>query len=106
MRSYWKIMFSIITVGLICVFIVVLGAYAADLRCENNKLIAANKVLQTEIDTLDINLKSANSVDHIESVATEKLGMVYPKEDECVYMSSTDSPKENLALEIRENAYN
>ncbi len=106
MRSHWRFIISIFVLGGICAFIVVLGAYAAELRCENNSLIAENKELQTTIDTLDINLKSANSVDHIESVATEQLGMVYPKEDECIYMSSADSPKQNLALEIRENAYN
>ncbi len=107
MRSaHSKILMLIVFTGVICGLIVVLTAYAAELRCDNNELIKQNEVLQTEVDTLDINLKSANSVDHIEKIATDKLGMVYPQEDECVYMSSAKAPEKNLAMTIRENAYN
>jgi len=45
---------------------VVLTAYAAELRCENNELIAGNKTLRGEVDTLSIKIKSSNSVANIE----------------------------------------
>lgn len=101
-----RILGGAVAIGLICIIMVVLAAYGAELRCENNELIAANETLQGEIDTLNIKIKSANNIDHIESVATKKLGMVYPSEGECVYVSNEDKPDGNFAMVIKEQAYN
>jgi cell division protein FtsB len=84
---------------------VVFTAYSAELRCENNALMNANEALQGEIDTLHVKIKSANNIDHIEKVATGKLGMVYPGEGECVYVSNEDAPEGNFAMIIKEQAY-
>ena len=101
-----RVLTGAIIVGLICIIMVVLVAYGAELRCKNNELLAANETLQGEIDTLNIKIKSANNIDHIEEVATTKLGMVYPSEGECVYVSSDDVPESNFAMVIKEQAYN
>ena len=101
-----RILGSAIMIGLICIMMVVFTAYGAELRCENNELMAANEALQGEIDTLNIKIKSANNIDHIEQVATKKLGMIYPGEGECVYVSGTDKPEGNFAMMIKEQAYN
>ena len=100
-----RILTSAILVGVICIMMVVLSAYSAELRCENNDLIAANEALQGEIDTLNVKIKSVNNIDHIEKTATTKLGMVYPGEGECVYVSSEDKPEGNFAMVIKEQAY-
>lgn len=96
---------TIMLIGLICVSLVVLAAYAAELRCGNNALIAGNDVLQGEIDTLDVKIKAANNVDHIEVVAREQLGMISSDSDRCIYLSDADKAMGNLAMIIRENAY-
>ncbi len=101
-----RILGGAIVIGLICIMMVVFAAYGAELRCENNDLMAANEALQGEIDTLNVKIKSANNIDHIETVATKKLGMVYPSEGECVYVSSEDAPEGNFAMVIKEQAYN
>lgn len=101
-----RILTGTVIVGLICIIIVVLTAYSAELRCENNELIDSNEALQGEIDTLNVEIKSANNIEHIEKVATEKLGMVYPSEGECVYVSDEDAPGGNFAMAIKEQAYN
>ena len=101
-----RILGGAVIIGLICIMMVVLAAYGAELRCENNELMTANEALQGEIDTLNIKIKSANNIEHIESVATGKLGMVYPSEGECVYVSSEDIPDGNFAMAIKEQAYN
>ena len=93
-------------IGIVAIIMVVLTAHAAEVKVDNNLLVKENTALQGEIDTLDIKIKSANSVDHIENFASKTLGMVYPKEGECVYLSHQDAPKGNLAMTIKENAYN
>lgn len=101
-----RILTGVVLIGLICVIMVVVSAYSAELRVENNRLISANEALQGEIDTLSVKIKSANNIEHIEQVATGKLGMVYPSEGECVYISEEDAPEGNFAMAIKEQAYN
>lgn len=101
-----RILTSTILVGIICIMMVVFTAYSAELRCENNALMSANEALQGEIDTLNVKIKSANNIDHIEEVATGKLGMIYPGEGQCVYVSGEDAPAGNFAMVIKEQAYN
>ena len=91
--------------GIIAIILVVLKAHAAEVMCDNNKLIAENKALQGEVDTLDIKIKSANNVEHIEEVARDNLGMVYSDENSCIYLSDRDVPDGNLAMTMKENAY-
>ena len=101
-----RILMTLILVGVICIAMVVLTAYAAELRVENNNLIDKNKALQGEVETLSVQIKTANNIDHIESVAKNKLGMVYPTSDECVYITNNDKASSNLATVIRKEAYN
>ena len=76
-------------IGLICIVMVVVTAYSAELKVENNSLVSSNEAIQGEIDTLNIKIKSANNVEHIEKVAKGKLGMVYPTDGE----KMTNHPK-------------
>ena len=101
-----RILLTTVLIGFVCIAIVVLSAYAAELRVENNDLMDENAALQGEIDTLNVQIKTANNIEHIESVATESLGMVYPEEDQCVYVTSEDTPTGNFASVIKEQAYN
>lgn len=101
-----RILMGVVLIGLICIIMVVVTAYAAELRVENNALISENEAVQGEIDTLNVKIKSANNIEHIEKIATSKLGMVYPSEGECVYLKSSDAPKGNFAMVIKEQAYN
>ena len=106
LRSQRKLIYSILLIGLICVFIVVLTAYATELRVTNNELISNIDVLQGEIDSLNVQIKQANNIERIEKVAIQQLGMVYPDGDQCVYISQEETPEGSLAMLIRENAYN
>ncbi|MEE0514359.1 MAG: cell division protein FtsL [Emergencia sp.] len=101
-----RILTGAAVIGLICIIMVVVTAYAAELKVENNTLMTANETLQGEIDTLNVKIKSANNIEHIEKIATGKLGMVYPAEGECVYVSDADAPSGNFAMEIRKQVYN
>jgi hypothetical protein len=100
-----KVITGIVLIGLISIFIVVLSAYAAELKCGNNKLLATNAELRGDIDTIDVKIKAANSLDNIEKVATSKIGMVRAGSDECIEISETDEAMGNLAMIIKQNAY-
>ena len=100
-----RILVLIFLAGIICIVMVVLTALAAELRYENDALITQNKALQGEVDTLQVKIKSANKISHIETVAVKDLGMVYPDEDACVYITDEDTPEQNFARVIRREAY-
>lgn len=108
MKAYEKrrILFYMVGIGILCLIIVVLNAYSTDLRYRNNDLLETNKALRGEVDTLSIQIESANNIEHIEKFASEKLGMVYPGEGECIYLIHEDKPDANFAMLIRERAYN
>ena len=57
-----RILLGLVIVGLISILIVVLSAYSAELKVENNKLASANEALQSEIDTLSVKIKSAKRI--------------------------------------------
>jgi len=101
-----RVILTIVIAGIICIAMVVLTAYAAELRCENNELIDKNAALQGEVETLSVQIKTANNIEHIEKVATTKLGMRYPTSDECIYITNSDKPKGNFATVIKKEAYN
>lgn len=94
-----------IVIGLMLIVLVVLTAFASEIRSENNTLITKNEALQGEVDTLSVKIKTSNSVDHIESIAKSKFGMVYPTSDQRIYITSKDKPGQNFAAVIREQAY-
>lgn len=100
-----RIMFLIFFVGFVCIAMVVMSALAAEIRHENNILINENEELSGEVETISVKIKSVNSVEHIEKVAKNELGMVYPESSQCVRITDKDAPKENFAAVIRKQAY-
>ena len=101
-----KVLLGLFAIGAICIIMVVLTAYSAELKCDNNDLIKENEALQGEIDTLCVEIKSANNIEYIENYAIQNLGMVYPEEGECVYLNQEEAPDDNFAMLIKERAYN
>ena len=101
-----RILITIVIIGILCIATVLAGAFAAEIKAENNTLTKANTALQGEVDTLSVQIKTSNSIDHIEDVAINQLGMVYPDSDECVYVTDKDKAEENLGEILKEDAYN
>lgn len=101
-----KMISLILAAGIVCILLVVMTAYSAQLRCDNNALMDDNDSLQGQIDTLCVKIKTNNNVEYIEKVAINKLGMKYPEADEYVYVTEKDKPKSNFALAIKKEAYN
>lgn len=105
-RDKRRLVISILLIGFICVGMVVMRAWAAEIRCENNNLNELNEQLASDIDTLGVKISSANSTGTIEQIAKDRLGMEYPTAANCQPLKDSDKPKKNFAAAIREEAYN
>ncbi len=96
----------VILFGIMLIMLVLTVAYSTKLQVDNNRIAKENANLQGEIDTLKIKVKTANNIENIESVAIGKLGMIYPDEGSCVYLTNLDKPKGNFAMALKTQAYN
>ena len=102
-----KIMFSlIVAVAVVLMIVVVMVSYAAKVTYDINTIKAENDVITGEIEDLDGQMLSSNTVLYIESQAKEKLGMKNPDNKHCVYLSSSETPEEGFADMLKEKAYN
>ena len=97
---------AIILIGFILIMAVVVSAYTANLKYQNNELIAANEELQDEVDMLNIEIQTATNLTNIEKIAREKYGMEYADSTQYVYLTDKDAPTAKFASTIMRKAYN
>lgn len=101
-----KIVFFIVLIGLILAFMVLAEAFNATIQHDNNEYTKMNADIQGEIDTLKVKVKTSSNIETIEKIAIEKLGMVYPGDEQCVYLTENDKPKGGFAAMLKNRAYN
>ena len=82
------------------------GAYAASLKYQINSLIASNTEIEKDIETLNVEIKTANNISTIEERALTELGMVYPSTGEIVYVMGEEEPATEFAMLMKDQAYN
>lgn len=100
------VVYAILIVGILLISIVVVSAYTANLKYQNNELIAANEELQDDIDMLKIKIQTATNLENIEKAAKTKLGMTYPDSSQYIYISEKDVPKADFAASLKDKVYN
>lgn len=98
------IFFAFIAVMLF--FLIGLSAYSASIQHANNMLANENSSLEAEIDSLNSRIVEATKVTKIEQTATVDYGMVYPTEENCIYIREDADKEGNLAATIKGEAYN
>lgn len=97
---------GVIIAGIMCLMIVVMSAFAANLNQENNQLQKKNDYIQAEVDSLNTKINDASNINKIEKTATEKYGMVHSESQNCITIGdSKSSSKTNLASAIKDEAY-
>ena len=102
-----KVMFAlIIAVAVVLMMVVVMVSYAAKITYDINTIKAENDVITGEIEDLDVQMLSSNTVIYIESQAKGKLGMKSPDNKHCVYLSTSETPEEGFADMLKAKAYN
>jgi cell division protein FtsB len=95
-----------VIMGLIFVGLIIVSAYGANIKYDINNLAKENAVIQGEIENLNVKIKCAVNIGNVEERAINELGMVYPEVDQFRYLAPEQSGINNLALAIKENAYN
>lgn len=102
-----KMAFStVLAIGAAMIMLIIITAYAANLRYDINSMIKDNQAVMGEIENLQVKLCSANNVDYIEGKAVGTMKMIYPKDKNKIYIYTDDMPERGFADIIKEKAYN
>ena len=105
-RDMVRILGLIFAVGVLCVGMIISTSFAAQVKYDTNQMLQSNHVLESEIGNLNVELYAATSIETIEKKATKKLGMIYPKSKNVVYINGDKVPEEGFAQTMKKQAYN
>lgn len=97
-------LFALFVAGLIFLGVIFISAYCANLKYEINAVNKQTLALQEDIDQLKVEIENGTNIGTIENKALKDLGMIYPTAEQFVYVDG-EAPKEDMALVIKENAY-
>ena len=95
---------AVIILGMLFVGLVMVHAYTADIRYQNNELIYENDELKDEITALNIKILDRQSIDRIESEARGRYNMDYARDDQVMRVSG-DNPTKKFAVSIKKETY-
>jgi len=107
-RTQDKLRLFCITVvaGLLCICLVIGSAYSASIKFDVNQMIKENNIMEGEIQNLTVKIKQASNITTIEDKASNDLGMIYPSNDQYVYVGTEDAASGAIAMIIKDQAYN
>jgi hypothetical protein len=91
--------------GLIGVGMVIASAWMTSIKYEINRVTAVVEETRLEIEKLTVKIEKGTGINVIELRATNELGMIYPSEEQVVYIEDEPPPMNDFAQYIKENAY-
>ena len=95
----------LIIAGVLLVGTVWMSAKATEIKYSINRTNNEIRLLENEINTLNIKIQSSNGIESVEEYAISKLGMKYPKSNQCIYIENGTAVRDDLAAVIKEKAY-
>ena len=101
-----RLLILTVVVGIVCIVLIIITAFAASIKYDTNRMIEENNGLQAEIENLNVKIYSANNIEAIEKTATGKLGMVYPSAKHIVYLTKDEKPDKGFGDVLKQQAYN
>ena len=102
-----KMAFSaVVAAGVIMIMLIIVTAYAANIRYDINSMIKENNPLMGEIENLQAQMYTTNNINYVENKATSELGMAYPETGSKVYITMDDVPEKGFSDVLKEKAYN
>ena len=97
---------AVFIIGFLLISLVVASAFTANLKYQNNELIAANEELQDEIDVLNVEIQATTNLSNIEKIARNKYGMEYADANQYIYLKDVKAPKSNFASSMKKAIFN
>ncbi len=102
-----KLIFSgVVAVGFLMIMLIIITAYAANLRYDINSMIKENNALEGEIENLQAQMYTTNNINYVENKAVNELGMTYPDTGDKVYITMDDVPENGFSDVLKQKAYN
>lgn len=102
-----KMAFSaVVAAGVIMIMLIIVTAYAANIRYDINSMIKENNTLMGEIENLQAQMYTTNNINYVENKATSELGMAYPETGSKVYITMDNVPEKGFSDVLKEKAYN
>ena len=102
-----KMAFSaVVAAGVIMIMLIIVTAYAANIRYDINSMIKENNTLMGEIENLQAQMYTTNNINYVENKATSELGMAYPETGSKVYITMDDVQEKGFSDVLKEKAYN
>lgn len=102
-----KMAFSgMVAAGFLMIMLIIITAYAANLRYDINSMIKENNALEGEIENLQAQMYTTNNINYIETRAVGELGMTYPDTGSKVYITMDDVPEKGFSDVLKQKAYN
>ncbi len=77
----------VIVLGVICIGTILTTSYCAKIQYSTNKVVKANEELQGEIENLNVQIKTAMSLESLEYKGVNQLGMVAPTDEQYVVIA-------------------
>jgi len=96
----------LVLAGVLCVSLIISTAYTARVKYEINLIAKENTQISGEIENLNVKIKNATNIRHIEKKALDELGMIYPSPERFVFLVRHEKPQGDFAMLIKEQAYN
>ena len=97
---------AVVAAGVIMIMLIIVTAYAANIRYDINSMIKENNTLMGEIENLQAQMYTTNNINYVENKATSELGMAYPETGSKVYITMDDVPEKGFSDVLKEKAYN
>lgn len=102
-----KMAFSaVMAAGIAMILLIIVTAYAANIRYDINSMIKENNAIEGEIENLQAQMYTTNNINYVENKAVSELGMTYPETGSKVYITMDDVPEKGFSDVLKEKAYN
>lgn len=108
-KSLVKISFvALAALWILFLGIVFTSAKCTEIKCSLNEINEQNAIIENENIILKTQIETAGTMGKIEKVAVDKLGMVYPSDKECTFLTphvAGADGEQNLRTIIKSKAY-
>ena len=105
-KDMFRTLLLIIVTGVVLIGMIITTSFAAQIKYNTNKMLEENHLLEAEIGNMTVELYAATSIDTVEKSATGKLGMVYPTNEQIIYIDGDKVPEDGFAQTMKKQAYN